>query len=180
MVAMGGGDKFCTFVFFLWMQWQLAKSVVQKLGLSIFALENLSSFDRHFVMFAQARSGKQRRKERLRREKHAKAQQRYREKNAAELREKAKLRMCAWRAAIKEDPEKRNEANEVRREVDADYRERQRQKKFIKKWGQDSFDKIYLPLYRIHGNQTGKLPFALESKAAEAKRLAEEEAGGVA
>ncbi|KAJ7712128.1 hypothetical protein B0H16DRAFT_1479699 [Mycena metata] len=75
----------------------------------------------------KARAAIQRRKERLRRKKHALAQTKYRERvtsNADALREKARESMRRHRAAIKSSEEKTKAAWEQRREVDADYRER--------------------------------------------------------
>ncbi|KAJ7126722.1 hypothetical protein C8R44DRAFT_873848 [Mycena epipterygia] len=117
------------------------------------------------------------RQERLRRLKHKKAQQKYREKNEANLeveREKARLRMRAHRAAIKESPQKKKLASEQRREADSNYRERQRQTQWIEKFGKDKFRECYLPQYEIHGNQTHKIKWELETKEqAKARWLAE-------
>ncbi|KAJ7038908.1 hypothetical protein C8F04DRAFT_1179246 [Mycena alexandri] len=76
----------------------------------------------------KARAGIQKRVDRMRRKKHAIAQSKYRERNMDVLREKARESMKRHRAAIKESEEKTKAAREQRREVDADYRERQRQK----------------------------------------------------
>ncbi|KAJ7446033.1 hypothetical protein B0H11DRAFT_1930375 [Mycena galericulata] len=143
---------------------------------------------------------KQKRRERQRRRKHAEAEQRYREKwyisplieiaadeyfiafrNADVLREKARLRMQRHRATVKQSEEGIKLAREQRREVDADYRERnlwlytrKRQKQFIQKFGKARFEDTYVPLYKVHGNQTGKLKFQLESKAASEARMDQE------
>ncbi|KAJ7736637.1 hypothetical protein B0H16DRAFT_1466537 [Mycena metata] len=92
----------------------------------------------------KAKATIQRRKERHRLKKHAIAQRKYRERH---------------RAAIKESEEKTKTAREQRREVDAEYRERQRQKHWIKKFGQQSFEDVYVPLSRIHGRNTSRLQF---------------------
>ncbi|KAJ7021082.1 hypothetical protein C8F04DRAFT_1195839 [Mycena alexandri] len=76
----------------------------------------------------KARAGIQKRVDRMRRKIHAIAQSKYRERNMDVLREKARESMKRHRAAIKESEEKTKAAREQRREVDADYRERQRQK----------------------------------------------------
>ncbi|KAJ7017504.1 hypothetical protein C8F04DRAFT_1279284 [Mycena alexandri] len=105
----------------------------------------------------KARAAIQGRVDRLRRKKHALAQAKFRERNKEALREKAKEAMRKFvfsrptlsstttvttnrhRAAIKESEEKTKAVREQRREVDAEYRERQRQKQWIKKFGQESF-----------------------------------------
>ncbi|KAJ7667889.1 hypothetical protein DFH06DRAFT_1126579 [Mycena polygramma] len=107
------------------------------------------------------------REERLLR--HAQAQQRYRQKHCAALRVQARERMRLHRAAVKADEFKKNKIAEWCRDTDADYRER----KFIKKFGEDRFDEVYMPLYRIHGNKTGMLPFVKESKAQQERKLAQ-------
>jgi hypothetical protein len=48
-------------------------------------------------------------------------------------------------------------------------------RKWIKKFGITSFDTTYMPLYRIHGKQTSKLPFVRESLAAAEERVLKEE-----
>ncbi|KAF8209731.1 hypothetical protein K438DRAFT_1753378 [Mycena galopus ATCC 62051] len=97
-------------------------------------------------------------KARVRRAEHAQAQKRYRERNGDALREKAKDRMKKYRQAIEQNEEKKKQVAEQRRKVSADYRERKGQKRWIAMHGEDNFHKIYLPLYRIYGNQTWKLP----------------------
>ncbi|KAJ7473897.1 hypothetical protein B0H11DRAFT_2236376 [Mycena galericulata] len=128
----------------------------------------------------KAKATIQRRKDKTRLQHHAEAQQRYRDKNKDALREKARLEMQkSHRAAIKDSEERQAMAQEARREVDADYRERQRQKKFIQKFGRRAFEETYVPLYKIYGNRTGKLKFKLEDKAVTEARLREEKRVGV-
>ncbi|KAJ7699118.1 hypothetical protein B0H16DRAFT_1749487 [Mycena metata] len=107
----------------------------------------------------------QRRKERLRLKKHALAQQKYRERNGEVLREKARESMRRHRAAIKDDAKKSKAAREQRREIDAEYRERQRQKRWIKRFGEQSFKDYYIPLSRLHGRETSKLQFNSQQDA---------------
>ncbi|KAJ7036058.1 hypothetical protein C8F04DRAFT_1258433 [Mycena alexandri] len=132
----------------------------------------------------KARAVIQRRAEKLRRKKHALAQAKYRERNTDTLREKAResmkksvfkfkfyinprlpKAMHRHRAAIKESEERTKAAREQRREVDTEYRERQRQKDWIKKFGQEPFERIYVPLSRIHGHNTSRLPFVRGTQA---------------
>ncbi|KAJ7127331.1 hypothetical protein C8R43DRAFT_958004 [Mycena crocata] len=111
----------------------------------------------------QVKARVQRRKQKLRLLKHKAAQARYREKNAEALREKTRLKMREHRARLKTASEEQKiQAKERRREVDADYRERLRQKwvliwKYVEEYGQESFDELYRPLIRLHGNQAGKV-----------------------
>ncbi|KAJ6485486.1 hypothetical protein DFH09DRAFT_1339760 [Mycena vulgaris] len=84
----------------------------------------------------------------------------------------------AWEkhpALVKESDESKKLAADQRREVDADYRERQRQKKWIKKHGPENYQNFYMPLYRIHSNRTGGLPFEEESLEDERARLERED-----
>ncbi|KAJ7190915.1 hypothetical protein GGX14DRAFT_407561 [Mycena pura] len=66
---------------------------------------------------------------------HAEAQRRYRERNLADTREKARLRMYRLREAIKSSEERRKLAAERRCAIDADYRERRRQESVEKDEG---------------------------------------------
>ncbi|KAJ7657837.1 hypothetical protein DFH06DRAFT_1131601 [Mycena polygramma] len=82
-----------------------------------------------------------------RRRRHAEAQSRYRQRNLAETRRKARLRMGRLRAAAETSAEGVALAAARRRPVDADYRER----KFIEKHGLHAFAEHYLPLHQIFG-----------------------------
>ncbi|KAJ7030684.1 hypothetical protein C8F04DRAFT_1186537 [Mycena alexandri] len=128
---------------------------------------------------------------RVKRLKHRAAQRRYRERfvdlwtrgwhgadrdspkrNQDALRAQARTQMQVYevfslvtmrhRARIQKSEELKAQAREVRRETDAGYRERRGQKKIIARFGQESFDDIYVPLYAIHGNDTHKLRFVEE------------------
>ncbi|KAJ7073550.1 hypothetical protein B0H15DRAFT_957083 [Mycena belliarum] len=83
---------------------------------------------------------------------HSAAQRRYVEKNAEDVRTKARIRMEQRRAKIKLTENGVALAAEHRREIDANYREKQRQKKFVQKFGRRAFRKHYLPLYETTGN----------------------------
>ncbi|KAJ6502980.1 hypothetical protein DFH09DRAFT_1102282 [Mycena vulgaris] len=106
-------------------------------------------------------------KEAASRRQNAARQARHRANNLEAAREKARQRMRTHRALVKESDESKKLAADQRREVDADYRER----KWIKKHGPESYQNIYVPLYRIHGNHTGGLPFEEESLEDERARL---------
>ncbi|KAJ7606443.1 hypothetical protein DFH06DRAFT_1149909 [Mycena polygramma] len=128
----------------------------------------------------------ERREEQLLR--HAMAQHR----NLEALRDQARERMRLHCAAVKADEWKKTKIAEWRRDTDADYREwylwrcniddvmltrrmsyRQQQKwKIHQEVGKERFKQVYLPLYRIHGNKTGMLPFAKECKAEQERRIA--------
>ncbi|KAJ6514719.1 hypothetical protein DFH09DRAFT_1099442 [Mycena vulgaris] len=56
------------------------------------------------------------------------------------------------RTQIKASPETTELAAGQCREVDADYQERQRQSKFINKFGRRAYNKHYAPLHKTQGN----------------------------
>ncbi|KAJ7024577.1 hypothetical protein C8F04DRAFT_1270117 [Mycena alexandri] len=114
---------------------------------------------------------------RLKRQQHKLAQRRYREKNKEALRAKARTQMQMYddyRARIQMSAELKALAGDSRREADASYRERCGQKKIIARFGEGSFDDIYLPQFAIHGNNTHKLQFVREPEKAAEARLAKE------
>ncbi|KAJ7170636.1 hypothetical protein C8R43DRAFT_1120395 [Mycena crocata] len=121
---------------------------------------------------AQAKDKAERRKIRLHRLKHNNSQRKYREKNKDAVKERAKMQMREYRARVKNNEESKKAAADKRREADADYRERQRQKKYIAKFGEQAFQDLYAPLYRIHGNQLAKqrLKFEWDDENGEAER----------
>ncbi|KAJ7164583.1 hypothetical protein C8R43DRAFT_946401 [Mycena crocata] len=129
----------------------------------------------------RARNRIKTRKESLRRLKHKIAQRRYRERNLEVLRDEARNRMQEHRTKIKQSKELTEQHRELRRETDADYRERMSacddvgdkaeaerlivHSKFRQKFGQERFEKDYFPLLRFHGNETGKLKFLWKDQA---------------
>ncbi|KAJ7078699.1 hypothetical protein B0H15DRAFT_804722 [Mycena belliarum] len=108
---------------------------------------------------------------------HALAQKRYVERNRDSERRKARARMEKRRASIKLSETETKLAAERRREVDADYRERQQQNKFIENYGRRMYKKHYLPLYETMGNgrHLPGIDFALDIKKGRAKKLGREE-----
>ncbi|KAJ7106831.1 hypothetical protein C8R43DRAFT_963325 [Mycena crocata] len=126
---------------------------------------------------SQTQSGKlkaqlARRKAKVRKLKHKESQRRYREKNKEALREQARLKMKQHRADVKASEERTQMAAELRRDTDTDYRER----KYMAKFGEKAFKELYLPLYRMHGNQTFKfkIVWADESPDENRERILED------
>ncbi|KAJ6492730.1 hypothetical protein C8R47DRAFT_1214045 [Mycena vitilis] len=128
-------------------------------------------------------------RERQRLDQHAYAQRRYRERylNYHFLRIREEISsssgmstLCATkqgrRAEINKSDDKKKKASDQRRELDEEYRERQRQKKWIAQYGRHKFDLLYKPLFLIHGNTTWKLP-VVKAAVARWKMEAEREAG---
>ncbi|KAJ7127720.1 hypothetical protein C8R44DRAFT_873529 [Mycena epipterygia] len=89
----------------------------------------------------------------LKRQRHAQAQHRYRERNLEKTREDSQLRQERLRAALEASPDTKKEALAKRRAHDADYRERIRQERFINKFGRTAFRAQYVPLYKAHGKK---------------------------
>ncbi|KAJ7029927.1 hypothetical protein C8F04DRAFT_1187280 [Mycena alexandri] len=105
-------------------------------------------------------------KEMIRRERHADAQARYRERYLLETCAKARVRMQRHRAAVKRSPQAAAAAAERRQVTDADYRFARSEldssnatpsltnylnSKFIEKFGQRAFIRTYLPLHDTLG-----------------------------
>ncbi|KAJ7191704.1 hypothetical protein GGX14DRAFT_406945 [Mycena pura] len=82
------------------------------------------------------------------RRRHAAAQRRYRLKRTSAGHERQGKAPHGPRALSEEET---RQAREHRRSVDADYRERVRQQKFIDKFGRRAFNKFYIPLLESSG-----------------------------
>ncbi|KAJ7484574.1 hypothetical protein FB451DRAFT_1169617 [Mycena latifolia] len=107
----------------------------------------------------------------LKRQQHAEAQARYRERNLEKTRELARERMKKYQfSRLMPSQEVANTMSRHRekvaltsratrvaaikqRDIDADYRERQRKKKFIEKHGVSAFYKHYLPQHELQGKK---------------------------
>ncbi|KAJ7489988.1 hypothetical protein B0H11DRAFT_1912510 [Mycena galericulata] len=125
-----------------------------------------------------------------RRRKHAEAQRRYRERNLAVTREKARARMETYvhlrsssssplispsslRDEVRASSWRTKKVAKLRRRpADADYREVKRKQKFIARFGLDAFHDYYLPQHKILG--LAHLPGLI------AKYAREHDGGGVA
>ncbi|KAF8183271.1 hypothetical protein K438DRAFT_1975138 [Mycena galopus ATCC 62051] len=87
----------------------------------------------------------------IKRRRHAEAQARYHEKNLGATREKARARMKRLRE--RRTAEQAQAAAEKRCEGDADYREYLRRRKFVEKFGEAEFLRVYFPLYAQLGKK---------------------------
>ncbi|KAJ7083936.1 hypothetical protein B0H15DRAFT_951691 [Mycena belliarum] len=83
---------------------------------------------------------------------HSEAQRRYRERNLESTRAKARERMQRQRSKIL-SPEQRQDKAEKRREKDADFRQLQRSRKFVAKYGYATFIDLYLPEFEAQGKK---------------------------
>ncbi|KAJ7707080.1 hypothetical protein B0H16DRAFT_1746639 [Mycena metata] len=105
---------------------------------------------------------------------HAEAQRRYRERNLKKTRTKARLRMERHCSKVYMSLEASNAAAARRQVVDAEYRERCREKKFIKKFGEKVFVRNYLPLHDIFGPYLPGQKFVAEEEVEEHSLKAKE------
>ncbi|KAJ7843404.1 hypothetical protein B0H14DRAFT_2585723 [Mycena olivaceomarginata] len=89
--------------------------------------------------------------EQLKHYKHTKAQHQYCERNLEKTREKARQRMQLVRSRAPRTAEAKAEAAEKCYARDANYRESMRKRKFIAKFGANTFFNYYVPQHKLRG-----------------------------